>query len=144
MQSALLVIILQPTILIIDDNEDDVLLTKLVLAKTGRDFRLEVALSGDAGLALLRCRISKPKLILLDLKMPGMDGIEVLSKIRDDGNSRRIPVVIVTHSDLESDKQAAVKAGADSYVHKSTDLDQFKSDIDLVLEYWLDTNAPHQ
>jgi len=134
---------MQPTILIIDDNEDDVLLTKLILLKTGRDFKTEVALSGEAGLALIRGGKTPPKLILLDLKMPQMDGIEVLCKIREDENLSSIPVVIVTHSDLISDEQASANAGADSFLHKKTDLDQFKEDIERVLDRWLDTNALH-
>ncbi len=120
---------MQPTILIIDDNEDDVLLTKLVLSKTGIDFRTEVALSGEAGLALIRGGKTSPKLILLDLKIPSMDGIEILRKIRDDERLSSMPVVMVTHSDLQSDEQAAIKAGAASFLHKETDLDQFKKDI---------------
>jgi CheY-like chemotaxis protein len=128
---------MQPTIIIIDDNEDDVLLMKLVLSKTGRDFRTEVALSGEAGLTLIRGENTSPKLILLDLKMPGMDGIETLRKIRDDETLCKIPVVIFTHSDLPSDEQAAVKAGADRFLHKATDLGQFKKDIECVLDRWL-------
>ncbi|HUI45974.1 MAG TPA: response regulator [Nitrospirota bacterium] len=133
---------MQPTILIIDDNEDDVLLMKFALSKTGRDLVTEVALSGEAGLALIRGGTTPPNLILLDLKMSGMDGIEVLRKIRDDQSLSGIPVVIVTHSDLASDKQAALQAGADSFMHKAPDLDQFKRDIERVLDTWLRTDAP--
>jgi len=134
---------MQPVILIIDDSEDDVLLTKLALSKTGRNFRTEVALSGEAGLALIRGGKTPPKLILLDLKMPRMDGIEVLRKIREDESLSSIPVVIVTHSDLVSDEQASDKAGADSFLRKATDLDQFKKDIERILDRWLGTNTPH-
>ncbi|HUL01220.1 MAG TPA: response regulator [Nitrospirota bacterium] len=128
---------MKPTILIIDDNEDDVLLTKMVLSKTGRDFRTEVALSGDAGLKLIQGGKTPPKLILLDLKMPGMDGIEILRKIRGNKSLSGIPVIIVTHSDLLSDEQAAIKAGADRFLHKASDLDKFRKDIDCVLDRWL-------
>jgi CheY-like chemotaxis protein len=134
---------MQPTILIIDDSEDDVLLMKLVLSKTGRNFRTEVALSGEAGLTLIQRGKTSLKLILLDLKMPGMDGFEVLRKIRDDESLSSIPVVIVTHSDLVSDEQASVKAGANSFLHKATDLNQFKKDIESILDRWLGTNVPH-
>jgi len=135
---------MQPTILIIDDNEDDTLITKVALSKTGRDFRMEVALSGEAGLALVRREKTPPKLILLDLKMPRMDGIEVLRKIRDDESLSSIPVVMVTNSNLESDEQEAVKAGADIFLHKATDLDQFKKDIERILDCWIDTNPLHR
>ena len=75
---------MQPTILIIDDSEDETLLLKLALAKTGRNFITEAASSGEAGLSLIRGNKTPPKLILLDLKMPRMDGIEVLRIIRGD------------------------------------------------------------
>ncbi len=130
-----------PTILIIDDNEDDVLLMKVALEKTGRYFKTEVAASGEVGLALIREGKTPPKLVLLDLKMPGMDGLEVLREIRNDESFGRMPVVVVTHSDLKSDKQAAVEAGANSYLHKATDLDQFRKDLEYILERWLDAKT---
>ncbi len=136
--------IIKPTILIIDDNEDDVLITKVALSKTGRELKTEVALSGEAGLALIREGKTPPKLVLLDLKMPRMDGIEVLRKIRDDESLRSIPVVIVTNSNLESDEQAALRAGADNFLRKARDLDQYKMDIERILESWLGRNAPRQ
>ncbi len=135
---------MQPTILIIDDSEDDVLLTKSVLTRTGRDLMMEVVSCGEDGLALIREKKTPPKLILLDLKMPQMDGIEVLRKIRDDKILHGIRVVIVTNSSLESDQQAAFKAGADSFLQKATDLNQFKKDIECILDRWLGTNVPHQ
>jgi CheY-like chemotaxis protein len=134
---------LQPTILIIDDGEDDVLLMKIVLSRIRRDLKTEVALSGEAGLALLRRGEASPQLILLDLKMPNMSGIEVLQKIRGDAGLRGIPVVMITNSTLESDKMAAVEAGADSFLHKATDLDQFRKDMERILARWLDTKASH-
>jgi CheY-like chemotaxis protein len=129
--------IIKPTILIIDDSEDDILITKVALSKTGRELKTEIALSGEAGLALIREGKTPPKLVLLDLKMPRMDGIEVLRKIRDDESLRSIPVVIVTNSNLESDEQAALKAGADNFLRKARDLDQYKMDIERILESWL-------
>jgi len=134
---------MQPTILIIDDEENDVLLTKLALTKTGRNFITEVASSGEAGLALIRGNKTPPKLILLDLKMTGMDGIEVLRIIRGDETLNNIPVVIVTNSNLKSDEQAAVTAGADHFLHKATDPDRFIQNIEQVLDLWLNTNTPH-
>ncbi len=132
---------MQPTILIIDDSEDDIIITKLALSKTGRAFRLQVALSGETGLTLIRRERTPPKLILLDLKMPRMDGIEVLRNIRDDESLRSIPVVMVTNSNLDSDEQKAVKAGADGFLHKATDLDQFKKGLERILDRWIDAKA---
>jgi two-component system response regulator len=124
-------------ILIIDDSEDDILLTQMVLAKIGGNIKVETALSGEAGLAILRKAESLPSLVLLDLKMPGMDGLNVLCAIRADERLRTIPVVIVTHSDLESDKDACYKNGANSFLSKSVDLDQFMKDVRKELERWV-------
>lgn len=135
---------MQPTILIIDDSEDDALITKMALLKTGRDIRTEVALSGESGLALIREQQLKPKLILLDLKMHGMNGIEFLRILRDDKDLSNIPVAIVTNSDLKSDEHACVTMGADRFLHKSLNLDQFKNDLACILESFLDAKTPHQ
>ena len=128
---------MEEKILIIDDSEDDILLAKMVLTKIGREIRTDTALSGEAGLALLRGAAALPSLVLLDLKMPKLDGLEVLRKIRDDERLRGIPVVIVTHSDLESDREASYKAGANSFLNKSVDLDQFAKNIGNELERWI-------
>jgi CheY-like chemotaxis protein len=128
---------MEPTVLIIDDSEDDILLTKMVLSKIGRKIRTESASSGEAGLAALRDGSALPAMILLDLKMPGMDGFDVLRAIRADGRLCRIPVIIVTHSDLESDQEASFKNGANSFLNKSVDLDQFTKHIRNELEKWI-------
>ncbi len=128
---------MEPTILIIDDSEDDILLTKIVLSKLGRKIRTESALSGETGLAALRDGSALPAVILLDLKMPGMDGLDVLRTIRADGRLCRIPVIIVTHSDLESDKDASFKSGANSYLNKSVDMNQFTKHIRNELDKWI-------
>jgi len=128
------------TVLIIDDSDDEILMTKFILSKINQKIRTHSALSGEAGLALLHSLTELPSLILLDLKMPKQDGIEVLRKMQDDEHLRRIPIVIFTHSKLETDEQLAVKAGAYSFLHKSTDLDQYKKDLKRILESWLETN----
>lgn len=124
-------------IMIIDDSEDDVLLTQMVLTKIGKNIKIETALSGEAGLASLRSKGTPPSLVLLDLKMPGMDGLNVLCAIRADERLRSIPVIIVTHSDLESDKGTCYKNGANSFLSKSVDLDQFKENLRKELERWV-------
>lgn len=125
---------MKKTILIIDDSEDDILLTKMVLAKTGRDIRPESALSGEAGLAMLRDGRPLPALILLDMKMTGMDGLDVLRTIRGDPDLSHIPVMMVTHSELESDRAASSAAGANGFFHKSIDMDEFRKDMERILE----------
>jgi CheY-like chemotaxis protein len=132
---------MEPTVLIIDDNDDEILMTKFILAKINRNIRTHTALSGEAGLALLHGLTAPPSLILLDLKMPKLDGIEVLRIMQEDEHLRHIPVVIFTHSEPESGEKLAVKAGACSFLHKSTDLDQYKQDLARILECRLEKNA---
>ncbi len=113
-------------VLIIDDNDDDILMTKSILSKIGLGITIEVASSGEEGLAHVRKGTVLPTLILLDVKMPGMSGIDVLRKIRSDKRLASIPVVIVTHSILESDFVASYKSGASSILLKTADIDKFK------------------
>jgi CheY-like chemotaxis protein len=128
---------MERTVLIIDDNEDDVLIAERVLSGIGGNIRTEAASSGEAGLALLRGGKALPALILLDLKMPGMGGIEVLQRIRGDKDMRHIPVVVVTHSDLMADVAASYKAGANAVLRKAVDVDQFRKEVKRVLERWV-------
>ncbi len=122
------------TVLIIDDNENDILITKRVLSKMGRDIKVKAALSGEAGLELLHSGNPLPTLILLDLKMPGMDGIEVLRRIRHDKSLKHIPISVITHSALESDVTASYESGANSVLHKALDIDRFGKEIARLLE----------
>lgn len=130
----------QPTVLIIDDNEDDVVLTKTIIFKIRRNVRVDSALSGEAGMSLLQEGNTVPQLILLDLKMPGMDGVGFLHGLRGDARLCQIPVVVLTNSDLRSDRETAVKAGANSYLQKANDLDQLRQDLEHVLARWLDAH----
>ncbi len=125
------------TILIIDDNENEVILTRRVLSRIVPGIRTEAAHSGEAGLAFLRSAEALPSLVLLDLKMPGMGGINTLGQIRADGRLRSIPVIVVTNSSLESDRRESLEGGADAFLHKSFDLDLFAEDIRVALERWL-------
>jgi len=128
---------MKKTVLIIDDNEDDVLLTKMVLSKIGKDIRTESAPSGEDGMAMLRDGRPIPALILLDMKMTGMSGLEVLRLIREDPGLGHIPVMMVTHSELESDRAASLAAGANGFFHKAIDMDEFRKDMERILERWL-------
>jgi CheY-like chemotaxis protein len=122
------------TILIIDDNEDDILLTELVLSRIAPQFRRVIAHKGERGLALLRDGRPLPAMILLDLKMPGMSGFDVLREIRADSRLQHIPVIVVTSSALEADEKEACSAGATSFLHKSFDMDQFSRNIESLLK----------
>ncbi len=127
----------QNTVLIIDDSQDDILITERVFSKIRPDIRTEFALSGEAGLARLRHGDGLPSLILLDLKMPGIGGFDTLRQIRADERLKDIPVVVLTSSSLESDVKESFAAGADFFLNKAFDIDQFSRDIEQVLDRWL-------
>jgi CheY-like chemotaxis protein len=124
-------------ILIVDDNPDDRFVIKRALSKPGFEVEVEVVAHGEAALELLRKEDDLPSVIFLDLKMPGMSGIETLRHIRDDVRLSKIPVIIVTHSLLELDKKESYAAGADGLINKVSDREQFGRDIESVLERWL-------
>lgn len=128
---------MEETILVVDDNPDDLEITKRVLKKTGRTLKIHEALRGELALAMLRESPALPKLMLLDLKMPGMSGIETLCAIRKDPRLRYLPVVILTNSNLDADRQEACDAGADAFLHKAFDIDQFCESLQFVLARWL-------
>jgi len=125
------------TVMIVDDDQDEIELLRRVLKKAGRVKNITTAQEGEAALELLRTRKVAPSLILLDLKMPGMGGIETVRQLRADACLKDIPVVIVTNSSLESDKQAAYDAGADAFLHKAFNMEQFGKDIKLLIDRWI-------
>ena len=124
-------------IFIVDDSPTDIELTTIALEATGREIVVRFATDGKSALAMLRNGLRVPALILLDLKMPGMDGIEVLREIRADDRLRYLPVVVVTSSALELDRADAFAAGASGYIQKPLALDQFGKDLESVVQRWL-------
>jgi CheY-like chemotaxis protein len=125
------------TVLVVDDDPDDLEITRRALAKIGCDVTCMSACRGEQALALLRGCAELPSLTLLDLKMPGMNGIDTLREIRSDDRLKRIPVIIVTNSTLESDRKAALAAGANAFLHKAFNLDEYGRDIQGQLERWV-------
>ena len=132
------VMVMGQKLLIIDDDEDFVLITKSILSKIEPGITIEVASSGEEGLARLREGTVLPALILLDVKMPGMSGIDVLRKIRDEKQLHPIPVVIVTHSIIKDDLVASYKSGANSILLKTVDTDQFRRSLINLLERFIE------
>ncbi len=94
-------------------------------------------MNGEAALELLQNQEALPSLIFLDLKMPGISGIDTLRRIRADERLRNIRVIIMTNSILASDKSASFAAGADGFLHKEFDVSLFGKDIKSILERWL-------
>jgi CheY-like chemotaxis protein len=124
-------------IMIIDDNRDDIEITRLALEDIGRKEKVESAINGGQALRSLREGENLPRVILLDLKMPGMSGFDCLREIRADERLRPIPVIVVTSSSLEADRQEAYEAGADSFLCKTIDIDRFGTSLDAELRRFL-------
>ncbi len=125
------------TILIVDDDPDDIEIMLRVLARSGRNLDICSASSGERGLQYLRECPALPSLVFIDLKMYGMSGIDMIRRIREDERLKHVPLIIVTNSTLESDMQKAYDSGADSFIHKSFNIDQFSRDVAKHLDSWL-------
>lgn len=135
-------------ILLIEDNDDDVQLTLRALKQHRVANRVEVARDGAEALDLLFCRGPHagrdpkilPNLVLLDLKLPKEAGLEVLEQIRSDPRTKRLPVVVLTSSNVESDLATSYDLGANSYIRKPVDFTQFMQAVDSLGLYWLVLN----
>ena len=130
-------------ILLIEDNAGDVLLTKEAFRHTHFKYNLRVARDGDEALKILN-RQGKynsspmPDLILLDLNIPKIDGIEVLEKIKTNSELKDIPVIILSGSQAESDMTSSYDLHANSYVIKPDNFDDFKEIIASIENYWFE------
>lgn len=132
-------------ILFAEDSEDDAMLTMRALKKSGLDNKLHHVKDGAEALDFMYCRgvyasrniQEHPKLILLDLKMPKVSGMEVLEKIKSDPNIKSIPVVILTSSQEDPDIKKCYDLGANSYIVKPVDSDRFFQSIKELGLYWM-------
>lgn len=130
------------TILLVEDNPDDAALTSLAL-REGVPATIEVAADGQEALDyLLNDANDLPRLVLLDLRLPRTDGLEVLRRIREHERTRLTPVVILTSSSAPEDVAAGYGYGANSYVRKPVDFEQFASLVRQLGRYWLVVNEP--
>jgi len=130
------------TILLVEDNPDDEALTKLAL-RMGMPASFKVARDGQEALDyLLDDANDLPRLVLLDLNLPSVDGLEVLRRIREHERTSLTPVVILTGSNAPTDVAAAYRNGASSYVRKPVDFDQYAELIRQIGSYWLVVNEP--
>ncbi|MCL4530006.1 MAG: response regulator [Chloroflexi bacterium] len=138
----------EKTILLVEDNPDDEALTIRALQKNNIRNNVVVAHDGAEALDYLFCAgiyagrdpNDMPQVILLDLKLPKVDGIEVLRRIRADTRTSLLPVVILTSSKEEQDMVQSYKNGANSYVRKPVDFNQFVEAAHQLGLYWLVLN----
>lgn len=135
-------------ILLVEDNPDDEALTIRALKRKNILNNVAVARDGAEALDFLfgvgkhegRDPSVLPELILLDLNLPKISGLDVLRKIRENGNTRLLPVVVLTTSDEERDKIESYRLGANSYIRKPVDFEQFSEAILQLGVYWLVLN----
>ncbi|HJR79251.1 MAG TPA: response regulator [Anaerolineales bacterium] len=141
------------TILLVEDNPNDEALTLRALKKNNIGNNVFVAHDGVEALDFLFCMNAyadrdphdMPQLILLDLKLPRVDGLEVLRRLRADPRTHVLPVVILTSSNEEQDMVEGYKSGANSYVRKPVDFTQFLEAVRHLGLYWLVLNeAPRK
>lgn len=137
-------------ILLVEDNPDDEALTLRALARNQIRNQVVVARDGAEALDWLfgtgaharRDAATQPALILLDLKLPKVDGLEVLRRLRGDDRTRLVPVVILTSSREEQDMMSGYSLGANSYIRKPVDFAQFVEAVRQLGLYWLVLNEP--
>lgn len=137
-------------ILLVEDNADDLELTLHALRSNNLANNIEVARDGEEALDFIfrrgqftnRARDSQPSLVLLDLKLPKVDGLEVLREIRNNAATRTVPVVILTSSREERDLVAGYQLGVNSYIQKPVDFKQFRDTVRQLGLYWLVVNQP--
>jgi len=136
---------LEKTILLIEDNPDDEALTLRALKQHRVMNRVVVARDGAEGLDYLLGTEAKPQVVLLDLKLPKIDGLEVLRRVRSDSRTKLLPIVILTSSEEDHDITQSYRSGANSYVRKPVDFIQFSEAIRELGLYWLLLNQapPH-
>jgi len=135
----------QIEILLVEDNQDDVELTLHSLRKENLANQIHVAHDGEEALEFLFCTGSyadrtfdqPPRLVLLDLKLPKVDGLEVLKRLKSDPRTKAIPVVVLTSSREERDVVSSYGLGANSYIQKPVDFEQFRETVKTAGFYWL-------
>jgi two-component system response regulator len=137
-------------ILLVEDNPDDEFLVVRELKKHNVVNEISVVRDGEEALQYLfgegkysdRDTSRLPAIVLLDLKLPKIDGLEVLRRVRADERTRTLPVVVLTSSDEEADVIQSYQLGANSYVRKPVDFDQFRKAVRELHLYWILLNEP--
>jgi CheY-like chemotaxis protein len=130
-------------VLLVEDNEADVRLTREALREAGENVRLSAVVDGEQALAFLRRQegfadAPRPDLVLLDLNLPRKNGLEVLDELRADGSLASIPVIVLTSSAARQDVEACYAHGANAFVVKPLELDAFMDLIGAIRGFWLE------
>jgi two-component system response regulator len=133
-------------ILLVEDNPDDVVLTLRAFARNHLGNEIVVATDGEQALQRLLPKDGgeplRPALVLLDISLPRIDGLEVLRRIRADRATASLPVVMLTTSNEDRDIEASYRLGANSFVRKPVVLEEFVGAVNVLGMYWLLVNQP--
>jgi CheY-like chemotaxis protein len=135
-------------VLLVDDSASDVELTIMALREHALSHRIHVAEDGEQALDFIFCRgpyagrsfAHPPRVVLLDLKMPKVDGVSVLRAIRGDERTRAIPVVILTSSNEQRDLVESYRLNANAYVRKPIDFEKYQRVVEQLGTFWLKVN----
>jgi CheY-like chemotaxis protein len=138
--------------LIVEDSQQDLDLALRALRKAKLTNRIQVARDGEEAVQFIFCEgphserkiENGPKVILLDLKLPKIDGLEVLQRIKSDPRTKTIPVVVLTSSKEQSDVIESYHLGVNSYIVKPVNFEQFSEAVQKLGLYWLLLNHPPQ
>jgi two-component system response regulator len=133
-------------ILLVEDNPDDLELAQIALRESGFQDDTRVARDGQEALDILcgsPCDPTAgcPDVVLLDLKLPRVNGFDVLRRLRQDERTRYLPVVVMSSSREEQDLVESYRLGANSYIQKSLDFPRFIEAVRTIGHYWLDLNV---
>ena len=135
--------------MLVEDSENDIEMTMEALAEKNLVNQIDIARDGEEALDYVFCRgkyanrqSGNPVVVLLDVKMPKLNGIEVLRQIRADNRHRRVPVVMLTSSREEPDLKASYELGCNAYVVKPVDFEQFCEALKMVGCFWAILNEP--
>lgn len=129
-------------ILLVEDNPDDEMLTMRAIKRSKVTNPILVARNGEEALKIIFAAEPLPSIVLLDLKLPKIDGLEVLQHIRASERTHLLPVIVLTSSSQERDIIESYGLGANSYVRKPVDFDQFINAISQLALYWTLINEP--
>ena len=137
-------------ILLVEDNPDDLELALFALKKNNFANTVHVARDGEEALDFLFCRGNHqgrsfdkpPRVVLLDLKLPKVDGLEVLRTLKNDHRTKAVPVVVMTSSKQQRDMVEGYQLGVNSYIQKPIDFTEFREIIKQLGYYWLVINQP--